>query len=206
VQAQAPNPECARRYQDLFVRIPVVVLTAQDQTRANAEVKSLFGARPETCEPGGYARFLTSFSNYARDAVRQKGKSRDGMIRVSIALLEVAPFHVPAEEVRSAVSLFNQVRSDLSASIADVRATPMMEYLLKAFEASGPPTPAPGAAGPAGGAPAGEGVQSVRIPSSPMPPWVVVSLYEILEAHKQQNYPVAQGKLEVVLKWLETTP
>src|SRR5438094_922278 len=89
----APATECVRRYQDLFVRVPVIAVGATDQTRANAEAKALFGPRPEVCEPGGYARFLDGFKGYARDAIRAKPKQRDNMLRVAMALLEVGPIH-----------------------------------------------------------------------------------------------------------------
>ncbi len=196
------GPECAKRYADFFVRVPSVGLgpAAADQFRVNTEVTALFGARPDVCEAGGYQRFLDGFRDYAREAMRARGKQRDNLLRTAIAVLEISPQHVPEAEARSAVSAYRQVRSDLTATLADSKAGPMGQVLLDNLERVGAPSAQPAQVVP------DSNVQTVRIPTSPLPPWVVISLYETLQAQKQHDYAVAQGKLEVVLKWLETAP
>ena len=104
-------------------------------------------------------------------------------------------------QVRQSVSAYRQVRSDLVATATDVKSAPLMQSLLDNFERAGTPVPQQAAQ-----VVPDSNVQAVRIPNSALPPWVVISLYETVEAQKQKNYDVAQGKLEVVLKWLETAP
>jgi hypothetical protein len=202
-QAPADAPDCARRYKDFFVRVPVIAVSATDQTRANAEAKALFGPRPEVCEAGGYGKFLEGFRAYAGDALRAKPKQRDNMLRAALAVLEVRPLKVPEGEAQAAQMQFNQVKSDLGTTAAGVKGpTAMVDYFLSAYTRSGPPE---AVAVTVPGAPEG-GVQSVRIPRAPLPPWVVVSIYEALDLQKQKSYDAAQSKLEVVLKWMETAP
>ena len=71
------------------------------------------------CEAGAYQRFLESFLDLAREAMRAPAKQRDAQVRVAIAVLGQIPTRVPAEEGKAAGRAYRQVRSDMSA-IAEV--------------------------------------------------------------------------------------
>jgi hypothetical protein len=207
------QPQCALRYSEAFARVPALGLRSLGQAQAYAEVSALFGPRPDLCEAGAYQRFIDGFRDYAREAMRAPIKQRDGMIRVAIAIVQQSPARVPWEEGRAAVTLFRQGRSDLHATADDVGITPLMQQLLDTFERQGPPQPAQATAPPqaqpaapaAPPAPAPQ-VQSVRVPTTPLPPWAVISMYELRDLLNQKNLGVAQGKVEAILKWLETAP
>ena len=49
-------------------------------------------------------------------------------------------------------------------------------------------------------------VQPVRIPQVALPAWAVVAIFEAREALKARDVGTAQGKLDAVMRWLETAP
>ncbi|MCS6913063.1 MAG: hypothetical protein RMK29_21220 [Myxococcales bacterium] len=203
----AAAQQCALRYTESFARLPSLGLRNLSQAQAISEVNNLFGPRPDVCEPGGYKVFLDAFTDYAREALRAPVRTRDGMIRVAIAAVQQGPLRVPFEESKTAVTLFRQTRSNIHAIADDVGITPLMQQLLDALERSGPPAttaPPPPPPSPAPGSPGAPSVQQVRVPQVPLPPWAVISLYEIRDALNSKNTGVALGKLEAILKWMET--
>ncbi len=194
------HAQCALRYNEAFVRLPALGLRALDSARAGAEVSSLFGPQPESCEAGAYQRFVDAFRDYARAAMRADPKDRDGMLRVAIPVISQAPRKVPFQESKAVVTIFRQARSDLHATADDVGITPLMQQLLYAFEQKGPPQSLPPP-------PLSQGdptAQAIRVPTTPLPPWAVISLYEMRELLRQQNHAAAQRKLEDILRWMET--
>lgn len=223
-QAQGSAP-CTARFLSGFSRI-----TPLSQRRDPAEVSAIFGPRQDLCEAGAYQRFLESYLDLAREAMRASAKQRDAQVRVAIALIGQLPARVPAEEAKAAGALFRQTRSDLYAIADDVRMPPVVRQLLDSFDRAGPPVPEstaqvpplvtipPPAQGgqpgqnvqggqpPAQGGQPGQNVQTVRVPSTALPSWAVVSLYEARELLKQRDPTGAQAKLESVLRWMETAP
>jgi hypothetical protein len=180
---------------------------AQSQAQASAEVQGLFGPRPDRCEAGGYQRFVEGYRDFAREAMRAPAKGgRDGLLRLAIAAADRGPLQVPAEEGRMAVTLYRQVRSDLHAIADDVglNKTPLLQQLLDTFDRMGPPQALQAAPPPP--PPPGSLVQTVRVPTTPMPTWAVVALYEIREALAQKNPALAQEKIEAILKWIDAAP
>ena len=76
-----------------------------------------------------------------------------------------------------------------------------MQQLLETFEQKGPPQSLPPPLPPPGGDPS---TQVIRIPTTPLPPWAVISLYELRETLQRKDHAAAQRKLEDILRWLET--
>lgn len=200
-RAAEAQPACTVRYADAFLRLPGLGLRDLDLSRAHTEVSNLFGPRPVVCETGAYQRFIDGFRDYAREAMRAPVRSRDGMLRVAIATAAQGPQKVPYEEGRAAATLFRQTRSDLHATADDVGISPLMQMLLDTFERMGPPPALPPPAPPRA-----ENAQVVRVPTAPLPTWAVISLYEIRDHLQKRDSATAQGKLEAILKWMETAP
>lgn len=201
--AAARAEQCALRYRESFSRLPALGLRSLSQPQANAEVNGLFGPRPDLCEPGGYQVFMEQLTDYSREALRAPLKQRDGMIRVAIAAAQQGPVRVAFEESKAARTTYSVTRSNIHAIADDVGITPIMQQLLDTIERQGMPLstapPPPPKADPA--APA---AQAIRVPQTAMPPWAVISLYEVRDLLNQKQTDVARGKIEAILKWLET--
>lgn len=200
----AAAEQCALRYSATFARLGPIGLRNLSQAQAIAEVNSLFGPRPDLCEPGGYKAFLEQLTDYSREALRAPLKQRDGMIRVAIAAAQQGPVRVSFEESRAARTAFNETRSNIHAIADDVGITPLMEQLFSTIESRGLPVstaPPPPAPPPPGGAQA----QAIRVPTTALPPWAVISLYEVRDLINSKQTDAARGKVEAILKWLETT-
>jgi hypothetical protein len=198
----ASAEQCALRYAESFARIGAIGLRGPSQAQAISEVNSLFGPRPDLCEPGGYRAFLTQLTDYSREALRAPVKQRDGMIRVAIAAAQQAPVRVLFEESKAARTQYNEMRSNVHAIADDVGITPLMQQLLDTIERQGmPPSTAPP---PPVAPPPGTQAQAIRVPQVALPPWAVISLYEVRDLINQKQTDVARGKVEAILKWLET--
>lgn len=212
-QAQS-TPPCTPRFQVAFSRLTPL------SARRDSDVSVAFGPRQDLCEAGAYQRFLESFLDLAREAMRAPAKGRDAQVRVAIAILGQIPTRVPAEEGRAAGQAYRQVRSDMSAIAEDVKMPVAVRQLLDAFDRAGAPIPestaqvpplvtVPPVAPPPAQVqtgPNGQSVQTVRVPSSALPSWAVVNLYEARELLKNRDVLAAKDKLELVLRWMETAP
>lgn len=207
VPALCLGETCGPKYTYAFSSLPSAGPRTQGPAQASAEVQGLFGPRPDHCEAGGYQRFVEAYRDFAREAMRAPARGgRDGLLWLAIAAAERGPLRVPAEEGRAAVTIYRQVRSDLHAIADDVglNKTPLLQQLLDVFDRMGPPQAMPPVAAPA--PPPGSLVQTVRVPTTPLPTWAVVALYEIREALAQKNPALAQSKIEAILKWVDAAP
>ena len=114
-----PSPPCAARYPTAFARLQQLGGRPLEPGRVYAEVSNTFaalGPRPEVCEPGGYAVFINTYREFAREAMRAPARQREALCRIAVAAASQGPLRVLAEEGKSSVTLFRQTRSDLSAT------------------------------------------------------------------------------------------
>lgn len=239
VQQGAPmaSQVCAARFQGAFTQLQQRK-DVPSMTRAYNEVSGIFGPSAGVCEAGAYQRFMDSYLDFARPAIRASAKGQNAAIFLAIATAGQSPARVPAEDGRAAVDAYRQTRAALYAIADDVKETPQIKQLLEALDRSGPPqiepaqapgvtpmpmlVPGPAVTGPGGTAAGGTGVgkvpagggsglptvvvQPVRVPQVPMPAWAILSIYEAREALKARDVGSAQGKLDAVMRWLETAP
>jgi hypothetical protein len=204
-----------------FARLASLEKEANSQASADLAVRGVFGPRNDQCEPGAYSSFMESFREFSRQAMRAKTPaSRDKLLRLAIATIAQAPIKVPAQDAKTSASLFRQVRSDLNATADDVgfEKTPLLQQLMDALSRIGPPTavqPPPVEVSTTSGGittsttqgtsigTASGGVQSIRVPSEPLPPWAIVKLYEMRDHIKAQDLPAIQIKLQDIINWVE---
>lgn len=213
--AQAQS-SCYPTFSAAFVRLPQKEAAATTQGVADMEVRSQFGPRPEQCEEGAYQGFMELFRDFAKSAMRAAPAKRDKLLRLAIAAVQQAPTKVPAKDAKLAASSYKQVKSDLSATADDVgfEKTPLLGQLLETMTRLGPPMAAAAVADPTTSPPVqappttptpstSGGVQSVRVPTDPLPPWAVIKLYEMRDHIKAQDLAAIQIKLQDIINWME---
>lgn len=215
VYAQSQN--CYATHSAGFARVRGLENKATTQGAADLEVRALFGPRIDLCEEGAYKAFMDSFKDLASSAMRAGKISRDKQLRLAIAVVQQAPTRVPAKEAKTAASLFRQVRSDLNATADDVgfQQTPLLGQLLETLGRVGAPASSEPVAGPdttvqvpvstgTGSGTGSGGVQAIRVPTEPLPPWAVIKLYEMRDHIKAQDLAAIQIKLQDVINWIES--
>lgn len=217
-QAQAQVTNCSAIHSAGFTRLRAAENKATTQGSADLEVRALFGPRIDLCEEGAYKAFMLSFKDFASTAMRALKTSRDKQLRLAISALAQAPIRVSAKEWKEATSTFRQVRSDLNATADDIgfNSTPLLGQLLETMGRIGAPTadqsstpPSASVQPPSAGtgtgttAPVTGGVQQVRIPTEPLPPWAVIKLYELRDHIKAQDQASSERKIQDVINWIE---
>lgn len=214
VYAQSQN--CYATHSAGFARVRSLENKATTQGAADLEVRALFGPRIDLCEEGAYRTFMESFKDFASSAMRASKVSRDKQLRLAISVIQQAPTRVPAKEAKAAASLFRQVRSDLNATADDVgfQNTPLLGQLLEALGRVGAPASTEPAVAPdttvqvpvssGTGTTGSAGVQPIRVPTDPLPPWAVIKLYEMRDHIKAQDLAAIQIKLQDVINWIES--
>lgn len=168
--------------------------------KADAEVTLLFGPSVTQCEEGAYSLFLERYERFAKDALRRKGTERDTRLRVAIAVIRRGPDAVDYAEQSKEVSRFDQMLSNLGVIAADAGNTPLMQQLIDAIKAKGPPK----ATRRADSAKPDPHVTQVYVPTVPLPGWAVISLYEIADHAQRQEHDRIQGKVEAILNWMKS--
>lgn len=216
--ARAQTPNCSVTHNAGFARLWSLESKATNQAAADVEVRGAFGNRVDLCEEGAYMAFMLSYKDFAGRAMRASKSSRDNLLRLGIAALAQAPIRVSAKEWPAAASIFRQVRSDLNATADDIgfHSTPLLAQLLDAFGRIGVPTadqtatppggskqPASSRTGTSSTGAATGGVQQVRIPTEPLPPWAVIKLYELRDHIKVKDQASSEKKIQDVINWIE---
>jgi hypothetical protein len=211
IEAQAQS--CMYNITSAFGRLRGVEARAISQAVADAEVQGLFGPRPGQCEEGAYRVFMDNLESFSKAAMRATpAASRDKLLRLAIAATRQAPSKVPARDLDAALAQYRQVKSNLSATAEDVGLdkTPLLQQLMDAVAAIGKPegvaatvsvpppeaTPQPTTT---------SGVQQVRVPPQPLPPWAVIKIYEARDLVKAQDLPGIQLRLQEVINWMEAS-
>lgn len=108
-------------------------------SKIEEHVDFLFGPRQKQCEEGAYALFMNRYERYVTDALRGDRQDRDLKLRAAIAAIRRSPEVIDYTNASKEVSLFRQVRSNLSAIAQDVGMTPLSQQLLDAMESTGAP-------------------------------------------------------------------
>lgn len=208
--ARAEN--CTYRYQSGFDQLRSGKSNPSrgaDQSRARMDVNSMFGPRPDLCEKGAYDVFADNFETFAREAMRAPKAARDNQLRLAIALVEQSPTRVAFEDGKPASTRFKQLKSNLNATADDVGFTPLMTQLIDTLTRIGPPMagPAPADTAPPSSSPGPTNgqVQTIRVPTQPLPTWAVIKLYEMRDHAKAQDIGAIQIKLQDVLNWIESS-
>ncbi len=217
-EAQAQS--CMPTFANAFSRLRLLESKATSQAVADSEVMALFGPRPQACEESAYRVFMETFAAFAKEAMRAAPSSRDKLLRLAIAAVRQAPSKVPASDLDSSVRKYRQVKSDLSATADDVgfAKTPLLQQLLDVLMSLGAPTaaiatvpvptvqpdptptPTPTPSGTGSG-----GVQQIRVPTQPLPPWAVIKVYEMRDLIRAQDLPGIQLRLQEIINWMETS-
>ena len=217
--AQAQS--CMSTFANAFTRLRALEPKATAQAVADAEVMGLFGPRPQACEESAYRVFMDTFEAFAKEAMRTTNPgSRDKLLRLAIAAARQAPMKVPATDLESSARKYRQVKSNLSATADDVgfAKTPLLQQLLDVLMSLGAPTaaittvtapgPDPSATPSPTPAPSGTGnggVQQIRVPTQPLPPWAVIKVYEMRDLIRAQDLPGIQIRLQEVINWMEAS-
>ncbi len=215
--AQAQS--CMPVFATAFSRLRSLEPKASSQAIADAEVMALFGPRPPACEESAYRVFMETFEAFAKEAMRAAPPSRDKLLRLAIAAVRQAPGKVPATDLDSSVRKYRQVKSNLSATADDVgfAKTPLLQQLLDVLMSLGAPTaavatvpvptttpdttPTPSTPSPT----TAGGVQQIRVPTQPLPPWAVIKVYEMRDLIRAQDLPGIQLRLQEVINWMESS-
>lgn len=168
------------------------------QAKAELEADLIIGPPVKSCEERGYQLFLERFERFATAALRmKKGEERDTRLRLAIAIVRRGPESVESDQE---VTGFKQMESNLGAIAQDVGITPLVQQLLDAIRAEGPPKAMKKTEG---GTPDPH-VSQVYVPTVPLPPWAVVSIYEIEDhAHRKEDDKI-QGKIEAIINWMKS--
>ena len=88
---------------------------------------------------------------------------------------------------------------------------PFAQAVLEAVERAGPPGPEPAAAAPAPAptpAPAGPttDVQTIRVPTTPLPAAAIIAIYELRELLRQRDLAAVQQRVDAVIRAVEAAP
>lgn len=230
----AAAQNCTPVYQSAFSQLRGLEGQASTQGAADSLTSAIFRTRPAVCEEGAYRYFMDGFEQFSREAMRAKPTSRDKLLRLAISTIRYAPIKVPGKDFKQAGTLFRQVRSNLNATADDVGfdKTVLLTQLLEALSQVGspqaadevpsdvittittiPPTgapttvtvPSPAVAPTPAPVPQPAGVQTVKVPAQPLPPWAVIKLYEMRDHVRAQDLASIQIKLQDILNWVETS-
>lgn len=164
------------------------------------QVDFLFGPRQKQCEEGAYGLFLNRFERYVTDALHGNRADRDFKLRAAIAVFKKSPEVIDYSSASKEVSMFHQVRSNISALADDVGAKQLAQKLLDVMEAIG----APKATQQPATAPPDPHTSYVQVPTVPLPAWAVISLYEIDDHTRRNEVGAIQGKVEAIINWMKS--
>lgn len=218
--AQAQTQFCMRTFASAFSQLRSLESKAVSQAAADSEVMALFGPRPQVCEESAYRVFMDTFEAFSKEAMRATNPStRDRLLRLAIAAARQAPTKVPATDLDGSVRKYRQVKSNLSATADDVgfAKTPLLQQLLDVLMSLGSPTaavatvpvPTPTTTTPetmtTPPATGSAGVQQIRVPTQPLPPWAVIKVYEMRDLIRAQDLPGIQIRLQEVINWMESS-
>lgn len=194
---EASADHCKWRFAEGFQRITNRKLTGKSQAQIVQTVEELFGPRQPICEETAYRFFLAQFKTYATAAFRQKGAEREAMLVCAQEILKRVPSQVFYKNTQDKVSAFKQLRSDLGVIAGEVGLNPSIQTVLDAIDRIGPPSVSTKPE------PMSDDAVHVKVPDAPLPPWAVISLYEIYDhAQKKQNGAVV-AKTALILEWMK---
>jgi hypothetical protein len=112
-------------------------------------------------------------------------------------ILKRIPSQVFFKNTKAKTQSYQQLRSDLGAVAREVGITPPIQGLLDAVDRLGPPAvsaqPEPMSSDPA----------QIQVPTVPLPPWAVISLYEIRDHAQRKEDAAILTKTTLILNWIK---
>ena len=204
----ASAQHCRWRYDQAFTQLSARNLRGLEKTQNSAELQAkmdalidlLFGPRQVKCEEGAYSLFMERYERYTTEALRRPGVDRDLKLRAAIAAIRKSPEVVDYVTASREITLFKQMRSNIGAIAQDAGMSPLMQQLVDAIGAVG----APKATRRPDASPPDPHVSKVSVPTVPLPPWAVISLYEIDDHTRRNEMGAIQGKVQAILNWMKT--
>lgn len=192
----ASADHCKWRFAEGFQRVTNRPLAGKSQAQIVEFVEELFGPRQPVCEESAYRFFLGEFKTYATASFHQKGAEQEAMLICAQEILRHAPAQVFYKNTQAKLSAYKQLRSDLGVIAQEVGGGPSVQTVLDAVDRLGPPKLS------AKREPMNEEATHVKVPAAPLPPWAVISLYEIHDlAQRKQNGAVV-AKSALILEWM----
>lgn len=188
---------CKWRFAEGFQRVTNRPLTGMTQPQIADVVEEMFGTRQPVCEEPAYRFFLSQFNTYAAAAFHQKDAEREAMLLCAQEILKRAPNQVFYKNPAAKVSAYKQLRSDLGVIAAEVGVTPSIQALLDAVDRLGPPSVS------AKPEPMSEDAIQIKVPMVPLPPWAVISLYEIQDHAQRKQNGTVMAKTALILQWMK---
>lgn len=193
----ASADHCKWRFAEGYQRVTNRSLAGMGQTEIVRLVEDLFGPRQPVCEESAYRFFLDQFKTYASAAFHKKGAEQEAMLICAQEILKRVPSQVFYRKTQEKVSAYKQLRSDLGVVAAEAGGGPSIQTVLDAVERIGPPRIS------GRPEPMSDDAVHVKVPSVPLPPWAVISLYEIHDhAQRNQNGAVV-AKSALILEWMK---
>lgn len=188
---------CKWRFAEGFQRVTNRPLAGMSQPQIADMVEEMFGARQPVCEEAAYRFFLSQFNTYAAAAFHQKAAEREAMLLCAQEILKRAPSQVFYKNPAAKVSAYKQLRSDLGVVAAEVGVTPSIQALLDAVDRLGPPAVSTKPE------PMNEDAIHIKVPTAPLPPWAVISLYEIQDHAQRKQNGAVMAKTALILQWMK---
>lgn len=144
-------------------------------------------------------------------------------LRLAIAAFKKSPLKVPGKETKVAINAYRQTRSNLSAVVEDAGGTMAMNELLATMAQTRPPEGADDGSSAevvtttttiTSSTPTGtptttststtSPVTAIRVPTTPLPTWAVIKLYEARDAASLKDSDIAKAKLQDIIVWMES--
>lgn len=171
--------------------------TGMTKEQVAQTVQEMFGTRQDVCEEGAYRYFMTEFSTFATTAFHKKGAEQEVRLQAAQEILKFVPSQVFYKNTQAKVLAYKQLRSDLGVVATEVGVTPSIQALLDAVEKLGPPAVSRKPE------PMNDDAIPVKVPAAPLPPWAVISLYEIYDHAKNKQNGAVMNKTALILQWMK---
>jgi hypothetical protein len=193
----ASADHCKWRYAEGFQRVTNRPIAGLSQPQISKLVEDLFGPRQPVCEEAAYRFFLSQFKTYATAAFRKKGAEREAMLIAAQEILKRVPSQVFYKNTQDKVSAYKQLRSDLGVIATEVGGGPSIQTVLDAVDRLGPPAVSTKPE------PMSDDAVQIKVPDAPLPPWAVISLYEIHDHAQRKQHGAVVAKSALILEWMK---
>ena len=190
------------------------------QLKLDTEIYAIFGARQSACEEGAYSAFLERFQIYAIDALRAPKDHKNVKVRAAMAVMKQSPESLDSPQAATEATRFRQMVFGIRTAAQETGMTPLVRQLLEVIESIGPPVAIRRQAQPdvapstpqetpqtppkKEAPPSDSRVERVTVPAEPLPPWAVISIYEIEEHARRKDVGPILGKVQAIINWMKS--
>lgn len=188
---------CKWRFAAGFQLVMNQQFAGMKQEQVTQAVHEMFGPRQAVCEETSYRYFLGQFTSFATTAFHRKGADQEGRLRAAQEILKLIPSQVFYKNTQAKVSAYKQIRADLGVVATEVGITPSIQALLDAVDKLGPPLVSRRPE------PMNDDAIPVKVPATPLPPWAVISLYEIYDHAQHNQNGAVMAKTALILEWMK---